>query len=124
MTSVATYLENLEHPRKPEILALCEIIRAAGPDMTEQVKWNAPSFCADGDDRITLRINPPKVLQIIFHRGAKKKDNAGFTFSDPTGLLKFAAPDRAILAIDDPDDLENKRAAISKLVPLWIAATR
>ncbi|MCB1517791.1 MAG: DUF1801 domain-containing protein [Hyphomicrobiaceae bacterium] len=124
MTSVATFLDGLDHPRKPEILALCDIIRAAGPDLTEQVKWNAPSFCADGDDRITLRINPPKVLQIVFHRGAKKRDNVGFKFNDPTGLLKFAAPDRAIMAIDGADDLESKRTAITELVPLWIQAAR
>ncbi|MCB9993935.1 MAG: DUF1801 domain-containing protein [Hyphomicrobiaceae bacterium] len=122
MASVAAFLDALDHPRKPEILALCQMIRAAAPDLTEQVKWNAPSFCANGDDRITLRINPPKVLQVVFHRGAAKKDLNGFSFTDPTGFLKFAAPDRAILAIDNADDLETKRDAVATLVPLWIEA--
>ena len=26
--------------------------------ITERVKWNAPSFCVDGDDRVTMRLQP------------------------------------------------------------------
>ena len=43
-------------------------------ELTEGIKWNGPNYSINGEDRITIRINPPKQLQVIFHRGAKVKE--------------------------------------------------
>jgi hypothetical protein len=89
---VEQYLEQLEHPFKEGVLQLRAAILACDPAITEHVKWNAPSFCHGGQDRVTFRLQPRGRLQLIFHRGAKvRADTAGFTFADPTGLMTWPA---------------------------------
>jgi hypothetical protein len=66
---VDRFVEDLDHGRKDEIETIRHLIRSANPELTEQIKWNAPSFCVDGDDRITLRLQPRDRVQLIFHRG-------------------------------------------------------
>ena len=118
--SVEAFLAGLTHGRIADIEAVRRTIRAAAPGITEQVKWNAPSFCWNGDDRVTMRLHPGDRLELIFHRGAKARDSAGFSFDDPTGRIEWAAPDRGIFRVGDP---ASERDAIVALVAAWIAAT-
>jgi len=119
--TVSDFLDNLSHKRIGEIHALRRIILEAFPTVTEQVKWNAPSFCWEGQDRITMRLHPRDRLELIFHRGAKVRQNEDFVFVDPTGKIEWAAPDRGVLRIADP--LEQ-RDEIVGLVAGWISSTR
>jgi hypothetical protein len=119
---VADYLAALEHPRKPEVVALRRLILAADRGITERIKWNAPSFGVGGDDRVTMRLAPRGQVQLVFHRGAKVITD-GFTFADPTGWLVWAAPDRATLTVEDAADLKANGAAIAALVVRWMKAT-
>ena len=120
---VDAFLDALVHARKDEIEAVRALILGASGDITERVKWNAPSFCVDGDDRVTLRLQRRDQLQLIFHRGAKAKDATGFVFEDPSGLIEWAASDRGVLTVRDRADLAAKQDAIATLVAAWMKAT-
>ena len=122
--TVEQFMQALDHPLKAEIDALRMLVTSANASLTEQIKWNAPSFAVDGEDRITLKLHPPKHLQLVFHRGAKIKDATGFSFSDESGLITWAAADRGIVTIRDMADLEAKRSALTTLVTRWVDATR
>jgi hypothetical protein len=123
-TEVQAFLQGLQHSRKDEVEAVREIILSAHPGITEQIKWNAPSYCIDGDDRITFRLQPGDRVQLIFHRGAQKRDDAAtFSFEDGSGLLEWVAPDRALVTFRDLDDVAAKRAAFKDLVRRWMIAT-
>ena len=118
---VERYLRDLQHPLKDGVLRLRAAILACDPDITEHVKWNAPSFCRDGQDRVTFRLAPRGKLQLVLHRGAKARaDAAGFTFDDPTGLLTWAAPDRAVLDFPDLQAVEARQAQVVSLVQRWV----
>ena len=122
--TVEQFMQALDHPLKAEIDALRALVKGANPGLTEQIKWNAPSFAVDGDDRITFKLHPPRHVQLVFHRGAKVKDASGFTFSDETGLIAWAATDRGLVTIRDMADLEAKRNALVTLINRWVDATR
>jgi hypothetical protein len=123
-TEVQAFLHGLEHGRKDEVEAVREIILSAHPGITEQIKWNAPSFGIDGDDRITFRLQPGDRVQLVFHRGTRKRDDAAtFAFEDRAGLLAWVAPDRALVSFRDLDDVAAKRAALQDLVRRWMTAT-
>ena len=122
--TVAAFLAALRHGRADEVERLRGLILAAHPDLTEQIKWNAPSFAIDGDDRVTLRLAPGDVLQLILHRGAKVRDTTGFAFTDESGLVRWLAADRGVVALSDAADLEAKAPAIQNLVKNWVEATR
>ncbi len=121
--SVTAFLTSLEHSRKAEINRVRNIILGTHPDIVEKIKWNAPSFGLEADDRITFRLQPGDKVDLIFHRGAKPKALDGFAFADETGLLKFIAPDRAVLIFTDAVDIETKIEKLRWLVRSWIAAT-
>jgi hypothetical protein len=123
-TDVQAFLQGLQHGRKDEVEAVREIILSAHPGVTERIKWNAPSFCIEGDDRITFRLQPGDRVELVFHRGTRKRDDAAtFSFEDGSGLLEWVARDRALVTFRDLDDVEAKRAALKDLVRRWMIAT-
>ena len=71
--TVEAYLDALVHARADDV----RTVRAALltlDGVTERVKWNAPSCCIDGDDRITFRLQPGDRVELVFHRGARTRD--------------------------------------------------
>jgi len=122
--AVDAWMSALDDPLQPAIADLRHAILASDPEITEQIKWKAPSFCIDGDDRVTFRLPPKGGFQIIFHRGVAVKDASGFSFADDTGLLTWAAADRGIVTLDDTPAIVTNTPAIVGLVSRWMAATR
>ena len=120
---VETYLESLEHAHKPAIERLRRLILDAVPDLSERIKWNAPSFGRGEDDRITMRLHPGDRLQLILHRGAKAGADDFFRFEDPAKLIAWAAPDRGVLTFRDAADLKEKSAALPDILRRWVACT-
>lgn len=125
---VDNFIKNIEHPLKKGMVLLREIIVSADKEITEHIKWNAPSFCYNDDDRITMnseaRILKDNSLSLMFHRGAKKKDIKGFKFTDDEGLFEWLAPDRALMKFKTVKDVETKKSALKKIVKKWLQATR
>ena len=119
---LAAYLAALDHPRKAEIERRVALALGAAPGITGHVKWNAPSFCNGGDDRVTLRLQPPPTLQIIFHRGARSKADPDFRFVDESGLLQMVAADRGVVKLGE-GDVAAKADALAKLIAQWMEAT-
>lgn len=115
------WLAALDHPRKAEVAALVAIALAARPGITGHIKWNAPSFLYAGDDRVTLGLRPNGALQIVFHRGARVKDAAGFAFTDDSGLIKMVAPDRGVVTLAE-GEVAAKAEALSGLIARWMEA--
>ena len=121
---VRRHIDGLDHPLKPVMHEIRKLILGADSGITEHIKWNSPSFCHGGDDRITFNIRPNRELLLVFHRGAKVKDRRGEgrLFDDKTGQLKWITDDRATVAIAGHDDLNSKKADLEKVVRQWIAA--
>lgn len=118
---VEQYLSELRHPLKAGVLRLRTAILTCDPDLTEHVKWNAPSFCFGGQDRVTFRLQPRGKLQLVFHRGATTRtDTAEFRFEDPTGLLTWSAPDRAVVDFPDLRAVDEREAQVVALVQRWV----
>ncbi len=120
---VEEFFANLDHPLKAAMEKIREIILAADDTITEQIKWKGPSFCYNGDDRVTFNVRDDRVL-LIFHRGAKVKDSTGFgrLIDDPTGLLEWITDDRATIKFSNEGDVDERRIDLTKVVKLWIAA--
>jgi len=121
--TVEQFVRNLDHPMKPGIEALRNAILASNDAITEQVKWNAPSFVYNGEDRVTFTLHPPTRIRLVLHRGAKvRADSADFTFADPSGLVAWSTPDRGVVTFTSVRDAADKEAALLELVNRWILA--
>ena len=122
-TSVSTFLAALKHGRKSEVEFLRAAVLNSDPAISEQIKWNAPSFCWRGEDRVTMRLQPNDRIQLIFHRGVKPKETQGFKFEDPTGLIEWATVDRGVVTISDKSMLSKRMMELVALIKDWMVAT-
>ena len=121
--SVDTYLSALDHPLKPEIEQLRALILGANTGLTENIKWNAPNFCFQEEDRITMRIHPSKQIQLIFHRGAKVQELPKTRLiSDNSGLLVWKTNDRAVATFANSADILTKTSTLTDIINAWLTA--
>lgn len=119
--SVAAYLAELDHPLKPEILAVRQIILGADPRIAEEIKWNAPSF-RTAEHFATMNLRAKGGLLVILHLGAKPRHDAQSpAIADPDGLLEWLGPDRASVLFRDLAAVEARREAFAAIIRQWIA---
>ena len=121
---VDDYIAKLDHPDREAIDGLRLGILDLDERITESVKWNAPNFLFDGEDRVTFRLKPGTRYQLILHRGATKRDDVDvFEFDDPTGRIEWATPDRGTLTLAGTNSEGADRAQATDLVDRWMRAT-
>jgi Domain of unknown function (DU1801) len=118
---VTLFLDKLQHPLRAEIEILRKTVIIANNRITENIKWNGPNYIFDGSDRITMRINPPKQIQLVFHRGAKvleqPKDKL---IKDNSGLLIWKTNDRAIVSFKDLEAIKLNFLPLTKIINKWL----
>jgi hypothetical protein len=118
--SVEVFLISLDHPFKPEILALRQIILNADPSISEGIKWNAPSF-RTSEYFATFHLRAKDGVQLILHLGAKKRtDSTSVMIADPESLLEWLGKDRASAKFRNLKDVEAKRSAFTDILRQWI----
>lgn len=121
---VTRFLGQLDHPRRQEIEALRELIVQANGQLAENIKWNGPNYSIRGEDRITMRILPPEQIQLIFHRGAKVKEQPRERLiEDEAGLLVWKSNDRAMASFDSLSSITVAKNALTKIVQDWLVST-
>ncbi len=125
---VLAFIQQLEHPLKQEVQEVRKIILQLDSQITEHIKWNAPSFCINDEDRITFNFYGANKFRLVFHCGSKKKtqkESKEKLINDDSGLLEWVAGDRATITITSIEDLnEENKINLKKIATKWIEATR
>jgi uncharacterized protein YdhG (YjbR/CyaY superfamily) len=70
---VNEFMDRLEHPFKAEVQMVREIIKNVDQDITEQIKWNAPSFSYKGESLVTFNLWEKKCIHLVFHNSMISK---------------------------------------------------
>jgi hypothetical protein len=123
--SVTKFLDDLSHPLQAEINELRRNILSANSGLSENIKWNGPNYSLDGDDRITMKIHPPKQIQLIFHRGAKVlKQPDKKLIDDNSGVLTWRGNDRAFASFTNMKEILSNKDELKKIVNDWLEAAR
>jgi hypothetical protein len=118
---VSKMLDALDHPLRTEIEFLRSILLETGEEIQENIKWNGPNYTFAGEDRITMKIHPPKQIQLIFHRGARKKEQpTGHLILDPFSLLDWRENDRAIISFRNAEEITLHQAKLKFLIDAWV----
>ena len=122
---VTDFIDRKNHPLRNEIELLRNCILSANNKLTENIKWNGPNYCFSNEDRITMKIHPPKNIQLIFHRGAKKQEQPkDKLIEDDSKLLIWKENDRAIATFKNITDIKNVETDLTEIVKRWINATK
>jgi len=120
---VDAYLDALAHQLKPAVVRLRAAIMDSDDGIEEHLKWKAPSFVFDGEDRVTFALHPANRIRLILHRGvATRADTETFVFDDPSGLVAWAAPDRGVVTFASVEAAAEAEPALLELIGRWVRA--
>jgi hypothetical protein len=125
LSPVDEFIGKLDHPLKELVIQLRELILETKPYLTEQVKWNAPSFCYNGDDRVTMNLSKKDQVLLIFHLGAKGGDekNLETLIKNPDTTLQWLSSNRAMMKFYSTADLKNQKAVLKNNIKDWLKAS-
>jgi uncharacterized protein YdhG (YjbR/CyaY superfamily) len=105
---VDEFMGNLEHPFKAEVQMVREIIKNVNKDITEQIKWNAPSFGYRGESLVTFNLWEKKRIHLVFHNPMISRVKSK--------LLEGDYDHRRMAYFADKKDIDEKKAALEKVL--------
>lgn len=123
---VTEFLNDLNHPFRNEIEELRDCILASDKNLIENIKWNAPNYSFENEDRITMRIQPITTkVQLIFHTGAKKQEQPkDRLIANKSKMLLWKENDRAIITFKNKQEIENGKSELEKIINEWLTAAK
>ena len=103
---VDEFMDKLDHPFKAEVQMVREIIKNVNKDITEQIKWNAPSFSYQGESLVTFNLWEKKRIHLVFHNPMISRVKSK--------LLEGDYDHRRMTYFNDKPDIETKKSALEK----------
>ncbi len=121
--AVEEFLEDLNEVRRQQVQALRKIILSLDPVLAEHIKWNAPSYVFNGEDRITFNTHYPDKIVVLIHMGATKKEdkNAVPVMKDDSGLIQWNSDIRGTLSFSSIDEIQDNEVALHAIFKNWLA---
>ncbi len=122
--TVDEFLSNLDADKRQQVEALRSLILSTQPNLQEHIKWNAPSYVLDGEDRITFNvINKQRVVKLVFHMGATRKENKNGTpiLHDQSGLIEWSSDIRGMITFGSLKDVHISKAALKQIIASWLS---
>ena len=120
---VTLFLDKQDHPLRAEIEHLRNCILNTQGDLMENIKWNSPNYSFKNEDRITMKIQPPKQIQLVFHCGAKVREQPKTKLiENDFGLLIWKENNRAIASFKNMEDIKTREDNLAKIITNWLHA--
>ena len=116
------YLDDLAPDARQMIDALRTIVRSGLPHAVESIKWNAPSFAVDGEDRVTLGLGRKGESRLVLHRGAKQRALIDLTAVDRGAIAQWPSLDRGVIVFRDLQDVRDRQVEVGGLCSRWVEA--
>ena len=101
------FVSKLQHPMKAEIEETISIIRSAGEELEEDVKWGGPSFDYK-EPMATLSLRVAGCIVFIFHKGA--------LINDKSGLLEAAPKGKAYLKLHSMKEIKDNKKELERII--------
>ncbi len=105
---VDEFMAKLDHPFKAEVQVIREIIKNVNKDITEEVKWNAPSSSYNGEYLVTFNLWAKQHLHLVFHNPMISKVKSE--------LLEGDYEHRRMVYFSDKNDVKAKKTALEKVI--------
>ena len=106
LNQVNDFMHKLDHPFKAEVEMIREIIKNVNQNITEQIKWNAPSFGYEGESLVTFNLWEKKRIHLVFHNPMIAKVKSP--------LLEGDYEHRRMAYFSDRQDIQEKKAVLEE----------
>lgn len=108
---VDNWLANYANPQRDLVARIREFIMEVSPELSEAVKWQAPTFIYKGNIA-SFFPRAKKNVTLMFHQGA--------SIEDPHALLEGDGDVSRVARFLDEADFEAKKPALEALILGWI----
>lgn len=105
---VDEFMDRLDHPFKAEVEMVRRIIKSVNKDITEQIKWKAPTFSYRGEYLVTFNLWEKKHIHLVFHNPMISKVKSK--------LLEGDYDHRRMAHFSDKNDIQAKKTALEKVL--------
>ncbi len=105
---VNEWMKKLDSSMRPAIDAVRDIIKAAGPNLNERIKWNAPSYYYK-DDIVTFgpARNGDKIILVFHHPTIVKIKSA---------LLQGDYKDRRLVYLNSLEEIKDSKKELDRII--------
>jgi uncharacterized protein YdhG (YjbR/CyaY superfamily) len=104
---VDKFMADLKHPLKDAVEEVRNVIKSVDENITEQIKWAAPSFSYKKEYMVTFNLRREDVIHLVFHNEhISKVDN---------DLLEGDYVDRRMMYID-PKDMDKVKPELIRII--------
>lgn len=123
--TISEFMGGLDEERQSQVEKLRQYILDEAPSLTEHIKWNAPSYVKDDEDRITFNtMNKEQVVKLVFHMGAtRKEDKKGQPILKNTTLVEWASDIRGYMTFNSLEEITLNEKEIKQTIRGWLALT-
>jgi hypothetical protein len=118
------FFNGLSEDNKVLVAALRDLILKTAPQLDEHIKWNAPSYVLDGEDRITFNLmNKQNAVKLVFHMGATRKENKKGEpiMQDKSGLIEWNSDSRGTVTFTSLADIDAHSTSLEKIIKDWLS---
>ena len=122
--TVEEFINDLDDDKRSQVDILRDLILSTEPQLEEHIKWNAPSYVLDGEDRITFNLmNKQGVVKLVLHMGAtRKEDKKGAPImQDESGLIEWSSDIRGMITFNSLTDISSNTTSLEKIIKGWLA---
>jgi hypothetical protein len=123
VSSVEDFLDALEPQQRAQVVDLRRLILETAPQLIEHIKWNSPSYVAEGIDRLTINArNKENVVQLILHMDTARPEDrkAHPVMPDETGLVRWLSDIRGVITITPGASVDALRSDLSVVIDRWL----
>ncbi len=122
--TVPDFLASLPADKQDQVQILQQLILDLDYDLEEHIKWNAPSYVLDGEDRITFNVvNKDNQIKLVIHMGAtRKEDKHGEpVLSNDHGIVQWSSDIRGYITFTNLEDVKSKSPSVKQVLADWLA---
>ena len=125
-STIDEFLSDLAADKRQQVNILRGLILATEPSLEEHIKWNAPSYVFEGEDRITFNtMNKQDLVKIVLHMGATRKEVKGGSpvMQDDSGLIEWSSDIRGMITFTTADEVNANLVPFKKIIHNWLSIT-
>lgn len=108
---VEAWFKTYDNPQKEAVMRVREIILNTDDRITEDIKWQAPTFIYKGNIA-SFFPKSKKNVTLMFHKGA--------LINDKTGLLEGDGKEARTAKFADVDEVNKRKSDLESVINKWI----
>ena len=121
--TVDEFMNALDSEQQLQVKKLRQLILDASPYLTEHIKWNAPSYMKDDEDRITFNTrNKEQTVKLVFHMGAiRKEDKKAQPILKDATLVEWVSDIRGYMTFSSLEEITSSEKEIMRIIRDWLS---